>query len=60
MIILCLKTTQWLPFRGPATFLLQPTFVMIRFALIEGKHMQSSLCLQDFTSKHEACYLAVG
>jgi hypothetical protein len=22
--------------------------------------MQSSLCLQDFTSKHEACCLAVG
>ena len=52
--------TQWLPSRGPAAFLMHSTSVMIRFALIKGKHMQSSLCLQDFTSKHEACYLAVG
>jgi hypothetical protein len=60
MVIFCLKALSGYLSRGSAAFLLQSTFVMIRFALIKGKRMQSSLCLQDFTSKHEACCLAVG
>ena len=35
---LLFEGTRWLPSRGPATFLLQSTFVTIRFALIKGKH----------------------
>lgn len=43
MIIFCLKALQWRASHGPAAFLLQSTFVMIRLTLIKEKTCRVSL-----------------